>query len=179
MNRLLNLLLTPEIVLLVLTGCVWAFCARHASGEGRDVERMERLIMLLPWLVVPVVFATVLAPGARNWIWLTRAVTETFLMMVVCSGRIISGFGNGARGQDAAFLMTMIFGTVAVALATSAAGAYILAEVRPAFGAWFRTHWILAPALTLIASVPIGLVQGFVLTVLVGVGAAFYSGFTR
>lgn len=176
MNRNLTYLIGPEVILAVFSTGVFWFCSRHASGEGRDVAIMEKLVMLLPWVVVPLVFATVWVPGGKSVWWLVRAVVLTYLMLVVCGGRIIGGFGPGARGQDAAFIIVLMFGTAAVALATSVTGAMILAEMKPAFARWFAARKVLASMLTLAAAVPIGAVLGVVATLCTGFLLAFYDG---
>lgn len=177
MNRSLTLWIGPETVLATLGAAVFWFCARHASGEGRDVALMEKLLMLLPWVVVPLAFATVCVPGGKSGWWLTRAIGFTYLMLIVCGCRIIAGFGSGARGQDAAFIIVLVFGTAAIALATSITGAMILAETKPAFAAWFGAHKFLGSLAALAAAIPIGFALGTAATVGTGAIAAFYSAF--
>src|SRR5262245_30843854 len=116
MNRQLTYLFGPETVLAVLTAAIFWFCARHNSGEGRDVNIMEQLVVMLPLFVVPLVFATVLVPGAKNWWWLGRAIVFTYIMLGICAGRIITGFGTGAKWQDAAFILVILFGSISIAL---------------------------------------------------------------
>ncbi len=179
MNRNLTYFIGPEIVLALFSAILFWFCARHNSGEGRDLLLMEKLVMLLPLILVPLVFATIFVPGARSWWWLGRAVVLTFVMLLVCGGRLISGFGTGAKGQDGAFFMIIMFGAVAIALATAVTGAMILAELKPGFGDWFRARKFLASFLTLLSAVPIGFILG--VTVALGFGAfiGFYSAFKR
>lgn len=174
-SRSLSYFIGPESVLIALSLAVFWFCARHNSGEGRDILLLEKLVMTLPLFVVPIAAATVFVPGAKNFLWLGRFVVLTYLMLAICAGRIITGFGTGAKGQDAAFILVIVFGTVMIALATSVTGAMILAETRPAFAAWFRGHKIVASILTLLSAVPIGLVLGVTATVLIGILAAAYS----
>ena len=175
MNRYLSYFIGPETVLLGLSVAVFWFCARHNSGEGTDILLLEKLVMALPFFVVPLAAATVFVPGAKSFLWLGRFVVLTYLTLAICAGRIITGFGTGAKGQDAAFMLVIGFGTVAIALATSVTGAMILAETKPTFGAWFRGHKILASLLTLLSAVPIGLVLGVTATVLIGILATAYS----
>jgi hypothetical protein len=179
MNRQLTYFIGPETTLAILSAAVFWICARHNSGECRDIAIMEKLVMSLPFLVVPIVFATLFVPGAKTWWWLGRTIPLTFLMLMICSGRIISGFGSGAKGQDAAFIMVIIFGTIAVSLAASVAAAMILSETRPAFADWFRGRKILGSFLTLLSAVPIGAVLGIIVTVGVAIFAAAYSGLKR
>lgn len=177
MNPSRSVMLSPELVLLTVGAAVFWICARHNSGEGADVALMERMIWLLPIVVVPMAFATVLAPGAKNWWWLARAITFSFVMLAITSHRIVQGFGSGARGQDAALIIVLVLGVAMVSLATSVAGAAILAEVRPGFGAWFRARPLLASLLTLVSALPIGLVLGIVVTTALGVVGGLVSGF--
>jgi len=175
MNRNLTYLFGPDLVLALLSAAVFWFCARHNSGEGRDIVLMEKLVMCLPLVVVPLVFATIIVTGAKNWAWLARTVLFTYTMLSICAGRIISGFGTGAKGQDAAFIMVIVFGTVLIALGTSITGAMILAKVKPAFADWFSARKIVASILTVISAVPIGFVLGISVTVLIAILASAYS----
>lgn len=175
MNRLPSLLAGPELVLAVLTGLVLWYCSRHDSGVGRDVALMEKLVLLLPLLLVPPAFATILLPGAKNWWWLVRAIVFTYTLLFVCAGRGIAGFGEGAKGQDAAFLLVLIFGTILIALGTAVVGAWILAETRPAFAAWFGARKVLGSFLVLAATVPLAFGLGLVATLGVALGAGVYS----
>ena len=177
MSRATSLLAGPELVLAAITGAVFWFCARHNSGEGRDVLLCERLLMLLPLLMVPAAFATVFFPDAKNWWWLGRAIVATYVLLFVCAARLIAGFGTGAKGQDAAFIIVLIFGTALIALGTAVAGAMILAETRPAFATWFGARRFLGSFLTVVAALPIGLGLGLVATVLVTVVASFATAF--
>lgn len=168
MNRWLSALLSPETVLLAVGVAVFAICARHSSGEGADVALMERMIWLLPLVAVPLAFATVLAPRAKHWWWLARAVTFSIVLLGIAGYRIVQGFGSGAKGQDAALIIVFVLGVVVVSLATAISGAVILAEVKPAFAAWFRARPVLGSILTLGAAVPIGLALGIVLATTLG-----------
>ena len=128
---------------------------------------------------MPLVFATVLVPGAKNWWWLVRAIGFTFLALMICAGRIIGGFGTGAKGQDSAFIMVLVFAIVLISVAASIAGAVILAASHPAFADWFRARRLLGIVLTLVAAVPVGFGLGILLTFVVGVGAGIMSAFQR
>lgn len=116
MNRSLTYLLGPESIALVAGIGTWVVTARHTSGEGRDVDLLEACAMWLPFVVVPLVFLTAFAPGARNWIWVGRAILLSYLALGLCGARLIQGFGMGAKGQDAAFLMILIFGTALISV---------------------------------------------------------------
>lgn len=169
MNRQLTYLVGPESVLTLLGLLIFWFCARHNSGERHDVDLLEKLVWLLPFIVVPCVFATVFVPGAKSWWWLGRAIVLTFVMLLVCGGKIVDGFGSGARGQDAALIIIATFGTVAVSLASAIAGAMILAANKPAFGEWFQARPVLGSMLTALAALPIGFVLGGVIMLVFGV----------
>lgn len=179
MNRQLTYLIGPESVLTVLGVLLFWFCARHNSGQGRDVELMEKIVWLLPFLVVPCVFATVFVPGAKSWWWLGRAIVLTFVVLLVCGSRVITGFGSGAKGQDAAFIIIITFGTVVVSLASAVAGAMILAATKPAFGEWFRLRPVLGSTLTALAALPIGVVLGLAIMLVFGVFVFFSILFKR
>lgn len=179
MNQNMTYIIGPESVLAVFCAATFWFCSRHNSGTGRDVELMEKLVMLLPFVVVPVVFATIFVPGAKSWWWLGRAIVLTFAVLMICGGRLISGFGMGAKGQDAAFILIIAFGIVGVALATSISGAMILAEHRPGFADWFRARKIMGSILTLLMTLPIGVVLGVTVCLGIGVLGGLYSAFKR
>ncbi|HMP84053.1 MAG TPA: hypothetical protein PKA41_15245, partial [Verrucomicrobiota bacterium] len=151
-------------VLALLSAVIFWFCARHNSGEGRDVAMLEKLIWLLPLLVVPIVFTTIFVPGAKNWWWLGRAIVFTFIMLMACAFRIVNGFGSGSKGQDAAVIVVLTIGVVVVSVATAVAGAMILAATKPAFANWFQAHKILGSFLTALSVVPIGFVLGITAT---------------
>lgn len=46
MNRPLTQLLGPEAVLVMFTGLLFWFCARHNSGEGRDLALIVGAFLL-------------------------------------------------------------------------------------------------------------------------------------
>lgn len=179
MSRATSLFAGPELVLAVITAAVFWFCARHGSGEGRDVLLCEKLLMLLPLLIVPPAFATVLLPGAKSWWWLGRAIVFTYVFMLVGAGRLIAGFGTGAKGQDAAFILVLTFGTVLIAIGTVVTGALVLAENRPAFAAWFGARKVLGSFLTAVATVPIGFALGITATIGVALVASIATSFKR
>jgi hypothetical protein len=178
MNRAFAILLSPEAVLVFITATVFWFCSRHPSGEGHDTEVLGNFVMLLPVLVVPLVFATVFAPGAKNWWWLGRTVLFTAVALGVCANRIINGFGSGAKGQDGAIIWVVTFALILMPIGMAISGAMILAETRPAFAGWFHARPVVGSVLTLLAAVPIGLALG----VVVGIGVfvlGFYYELTR
>lgn len=179
MNRPLSLLAGPELVLAILGALVFWFCARHNSGVGRDVDLMEKLVMMLPLLLVPPAFATILVPGAKAWWWLGRAVVFTYIILLVCAGRVIAGFGEGAKGQDAAFILVLAFGTALIAVGSTVSGAMILAETKPGFGAWFSARKVLGSFLTALAVVPVGFGLGVAATMAVTVVASIYAAVKR
>lgn len=177
MKRLLPVVLSPEIVLLGIATAVFAICERHGSGEGADLTLMERLVWLLPLLTMPPVFATVLTPGGRSWWWLARAVIFTFVMLGVCALRIVEGFGPGARGQDAALIIVLLLGVIAVSAGTAASGAFILASQRPAFDQWVRRRKVLATLAVLLAAVLIAIALGVTLSIVLGFLGGLWSAF--
>lgn len=164
MNRLPAYLIGPETTLALIGALLFWYCSRHGSGEGRDVVLMERLIWLLPFLIVPAAFATIFSPGAKTWWWLGRAMACSYAAIFVCGYRLIHGLGTGAKGQDAAFVLLIVSGTVAIALASTMSGAMILATKKPAFALWFQAHKVLGSFLTLVIAVPVGFVLGFIVT---------------
>lgn len=164
MNRHLTYFLGPELVLVLSAIVTWWFCARHNSGEGRDVAIMEKLIWMIPFLVTPIAFVTILAPDAKTWWWLGRAILFTYIAIFVCGFRIIEGFGSGSKGQDVAIILLVMTGSVAVAIATGITGAMILAATKPGFANWFQAHKILGSFLTGLAMIPIGFILGIVVT---------------
>lgn len=173
MNRPLNYLLGPEAVLVVFSALLFWFCSRHNSGEGRDVALMEKLIWAIPFLITPIAFATILAPNARNWWWLGRAIGFTYLAIMVCGYRLIAGLGSGAKGQDVGLILLLMLGAVAIAIATAVTGAMILAATKPGFANWFQVHKVLGSFLTALAAIPIGVALGatatFVGAILLGI----------
>ena len=179
MNRNLTYFIGPEVVLALLSAGVFWFCARHNSGEGKDIQLMEKLVMLLPFVFTPIVFATIFVPGGKSWWWLGRAVIFTFIMLFVCGYRAIVGFGTGAKGQDGAFILIIMFGTIALALASAVAGSMILTETKPAFAEWFRNRRLLGSFLTLLSSIPIGIALVLVVTMVFSLFAFSYSLFKR
>lgn len=174
MSRALTFLLGPELVLVLFTIATYAFCARHNSGEGRDVEIMSRMVWRVPFIITPVVFATILVPGARGWPWLVRAILLTYIAIFVCGSRIIDGFGSGSKGQDGAFILLIMLGSMTVALGVAITGAMILAEARPGFADWFRAHRVLGVVLTLLSAVPIAAALGFTVSLVGGVLLGLY-----
>ena len=179
MNRPVSLLAGPELVLAILGALIFWVCARHNSGVGRDVDLMEKLVMMLPLLIVPPAFATILLPDAKTWWWLGRAVVFTYIVLLVCAGRLIAGFGEGAKGQDAAFILVLAFGTALIAVGSTVSGAMILAETKPAFGAWFGARKVLGTVLTALAVVPVGFGLGLAATMAVALVASVYSAVKR
>lgn len=53
MNRQLTYLIGSETAMALLTAPVFIFCARHSSYSTRDVDILERLMLLLPVIAVP------------------------------------------------------------------------------------------------------------------------------
>lgn len=179
MTRTFTWLLGPESVAAAVGAAVLGFCARHASGTGRDVDLMERLVVLLPLLVVVPVFLTALVPGAATWTWLARALVASFVVAGLLTLRVVEGFGSGAKGQDAAMIVSLCLTSMVAGTGSSIAGAMILAQRDAAFAAWFRARPVLASLLTLAASIPLGIALLFVLCVVGGLLLGAWSAFRR
>lgn len=174
MSRPITYLLGPETALAVATALLFWFCARHNSGEGRDVAIMEKLIWAIPFILTPIAFATILAPDAKNWWWLGRAIGFTYLAIFVCGYRLICGLGSGSKGQDVAMILLVVTASVAIAIASSIAGTMILIATKPGFANWLQAHKFLGSLLTALVTIPIGFVLGIVVTIISTVFLAFY-----
>jgi hypothetical protein len=174
MNRPITYLLGPEAVLAVATALLFWFCARHNSGEGRDVAIMEKLIWAIPFLLTPIAFATILAPDAKNWWWLGRAIGFSYIAIFVCGYRLICGFGSGSKGQDVAMILLVVLASVAIAITSSVTGAMILAATKPGFANWFQAHKFLGSLLTALAMIPIGFILAIIVTFVGTILLAFY-----
>ena len=171
MNRWATYLIGPETVLTVITIVIFSICSRHNSGEGKDVELMEKLVMGIAFWLVPLVFLTIFVPGARNWWWLGRASVLTLIMLLVMAGRLIAGFGTGAKGQDAGFLMVMCFGTVMIAICGAITGAMVLAETKPAFANWFGNHRLLGSLAVAASTIPFAIALGILQMIAIAIYA--------
>ncbi len=174
MNRPLTYLLGPEAVLAVSTALLFWFCARHNSGEGRDVAIMEKLIWAIPFILTPIAFATILVPEAKSWWWLGRAVVFTYLAIFICGYRLICGLGSGSKGQDVAMILLVMLASVAIAIASSITGAMILVATKPGFANWFQAHKFLGSFLTMLAMIPMGFALGITATFISTILLAFY-----
>lgn len=174
MNRPITYLLGPEAPLALATALLFWFCARHNSGEGRDVAIMEKLIWAIPFILTPIAFATFFGPDAKNWWWLGRAVVSSYIAIFVCGFRLIEGLGSGSKGQDVAMILLVVIASVAIAIASSVTGAMILAATNPGFANWFQAHKFLGSLLTLLAMIPIGFVLGIIVTFVGTILLAFY-----
>lgn len=179
MNKWLTYLIGPESVLVVIAIFMFSVAARHNSGEGEDIRLVEKLVMTLAFWVVPMAFATIAVPGARNWLWLARAVVFTSIILLVIATRLIAAFGTGAKGQDAAFIMVLIFGVSVMSICSAMTGALILAETRPAFAGWFRERWIIGITATALAALPIAVTLGIVQLIGVATVASVWSAIKR
>lgn len=182
MNRALTFLAGPELVLAALTVGVFAFCARHNSYGSADVRVLERLLLLLPFVVVPAGFLTILAPEAKSWTWLTRANLAILVCIAVCGYRIVSGFGapgSGPKGQDAGMILVVSFAICLATVANAICGAMVLRAQSPGVAEWFRLHPIGGHALTAAATVPIFAVLVLAAVLLVTVLASVAGAFQR
>ena len=143
MNRITRLLLGPEMVLSAFSVAVFLFCSRHRSYGSDDVSALEILLLLLPFIAVPLAFATIYVPGAKTWIWLGRVNLALMATLTLCGYRIVMGFGapgSGPRGQDVGLLLVLSLGIAFSSLANAITGAMILRAQKPAAAEWFRTH---------------------------------------
>jgi heme O synthase-like polyprenyltransferase len=75
----------------------------------------------------------------------------------VATWRVVEGFGTGAKGQDAAFVIALCLAGVAMGIGSAVTGAMILADKRPEFAAWLRARPVLGSVLTLAVAAPLGL----------------------
>ncbi|MBX7208245.1 MAG: hypothetical protein K1X78_08055 [Verrucomicrobiaceae bacterium] len=169
MNRALTWFIGPEALMVAVVAWVCWICRQHPSGEGRDVEVLERVLMVLPLVVVPVVFATVFVPGARCWSWLCRANAALFIGTVIFAYKLVSGFGSGAKGQDVGFFMAVTFVVILSSFGSSVAGAIILAAERPEFARWFHAHKFLGVLATLASALPLGFALAIIVTGVLGI----------
>jgi hypothetical protein len=181
-SRLTSILFGPEVLLLGFGALVFAFCARHNSYGSQDVRTLEKLLWLLPFLVVPIGFATILVPGAKNWVWLSRVNIAVVVCLAVCAFRIVSGFGapgSGPKGQDVGMILALTLGAGCSGLANVVCGSMVLRAQRPEADEWFRLHPIGGTALAAASAVPIVVVQVIVTIVILGLLAAMVSAFVR
>ncbi len=179
MSRIHYYLLGPEAALGLASLLLFWFCSRHNSGEGRDTEIMEKSLWIIPFVLTAIAFATILVPGAKNWLWLGRAIGFSYLASFVCGYRVICGFGSGSKGQDVAMILIIMLSSVAIALASAISGAMILAAQRPGFANWFQAHPVFGSILTGLAAIPIGIVFGLCATVISTILLSFYCEITK
>lgn len=162
MNRFLLSIGTPEVALGVFTALLFAFCARHNSFEDRDVRLLERLLWLLPLMVVAVAFATLLRPELRTWWGLGRINLAVTLALIFGAYRLVSGFGapgSGPKGQDAGFIVVFALGMALCAPANAGAAAWILSDQNPSFADWFRQRKLIGSLLTFLAALPLAVIM--------------------
>lgn len=167
MNRFWTLCIGPEVALGVLTIGVFWFCASYNSGTGRDVVLIERLLLVLPLVAAPLAFLTFLTLETKSWWSVGRINLALFVGLIVCGTRLVAALGSGAKGQDVAFLMALAFGVLLGALGNGVIGAAVLFATRPGLAAWFRAHRFLGSVLTLLSTIPIGMVMAIGVTILV------------
>lgn len=182
MNRPLHFLAGPEAVLALLTALVFLVCARHSSYSAADVRVLERMMWLLPVVAVPLAYATLLVPGAKSWWWIGRINLAVLVCLTVGALRVVEGFGapgSGPKGQDAGFIIVISLGVILSALGNAVAGALVLRAENPSFAEWFRLRPVLAPALTVLAAVPLAAAQTVATGLVLGIAGAVYSAFSR
>jgi hypothetical protein len=175
MNHPLTNLPGPEATLVLLSALLFWFCSRCNSGEGRDIAVMDKLKWAIPFITTPIAFATICAPYAKNWWWLGRAIVFTYMAIMVCGYRVISGLGSGSKGQDVALILQVVLGAAAIAIATAVTVAMILAAPKPGFANWFHAHKILGTLFSALAMLPIGLVRGRTVTVVGAILLGLYA----
>jgi hypothetical protein len=110
---------------------------------------------------------------------LGRTVLFTFIALFVCAGRAIAGFGEGAKGQDAAFMLVLVLSIAMVSLGVAIAGAMILGETHQTFADWFRTHKLGGLLVTLLSILPIGLGLGIIVSLITGIILGIWSLFNK
>lgn len=179
MKRQLTYLIGPEVIMLLVSGWVWWHCRQHPSGEGRDVEILERTLMLLPFCVVPLVFATIFVTGAKNWLWLCRANVALIAGLMPCAYWLVCGFGSGSKGQDVGMIMVLAFGIILAGIGSTVAGAMILAATKPAFALWFSTHRFFGVLAVAAAAIPISFAMSVGFFTLVGLIGGIWIEFTK
>ena len=165
--------------MLILCAWVWWLCRQHPSGEGHDVEVLERTLMLLPFCIVPLVFVTVFVPGAKTWPWLCRANIALMAGLMVCSYWLVCGFGSGSKGQDVGMIMVLTFGIILAGIGSTVAGAMILAEAKPAFALWFSTHRFFGVLAVAGTAIPVSFVMSVVFFMLLGLIGGMWMEFIR
>jgi hypothetical protein len=182
MNRWFSLILGPEVVLGVFTAWIYTFCARHNSYSTQDVRSLEKLLLIVPLLVVPLAFLTIFTATERNWMWLGRVNFAATVCLSMCAYRIVSGFaraGSGAAGQDAGLILVLTIGTGLCAIANAICGSLVLRAQKPAVAEWFHAHPVGSVVLTAVSTAPILVAQIVVTVVIVGVLAVTMSAFER
>ncbi len=182
MNRPLTYLLGPEAAMTLLTVLVFFFCARHFSYSSRDVDILERLMWLLPFIAAPLAYATIFVPGAKSWWWLGRANVALPVALLVCANKVANGFtapGSGPSAGVFGIFAVLCFGLIIAALANAVAGALILAEYKPAVAEWFRARRFIGCLLTALAAIPIGAAMAAGGGVLLGIYVFFSTLFKR
>jgi hypothetical protein len=182
MSRIGSFLLGPEALLAAFGALVFTFCARHNSYSDQDVRTLEKLLWMLPILIVPIGFASILVPGAKNWMWLSRVNLAVVICLSLCAYRVVSGFGapgSGPKGQDVGMILVITLGVASSALANVVCGTMVLRAQRPAADEWFRLHPIGGTALAAVSAVPIVIVQIIVTVFVLGVLAAIVNALER
>ena len=182
MSRGLAILMAPELVVAVLIAVVFLVCARHHSYSDADVRVLERLLYLLPVVLVGAVFAGLYGTGLRTWGGLVRANLAVIVGLVVAGYRIVSGFGapgSGPKGQDAGFIVLLSLGLVLSTVANAVLGTVILRAQKPAVAEWYRDHAVAGPLLSVVSMVPILLVQIVAVTLVASVAGMLAGWFKR
>lgn len=181
MNRTLQLIAGPELVLAAVTAVVYLVCSRYGSYNSADVAVLERLMWLLPLVVVAAAYSTLWLAGARTWEWLVRVNLAVPVFLTVCALRLVDGFGapgSGPKGQDVGLLVVGCLGLGFSALGNVTTGAVIMRAKNAGFDEWYRARPGLAWTLTLLAAVPVAVVQSLVTGLVLGIAVEVHAAFT-
>ncbi len=162
MHSLLTHLLGPELVMGLIVGLVWLLCHAATVGDPSVVRWAERGVWLLPLVAVGLTFATLAIPALvdepLSWWRLARSAIASLVGPCIAVWFIVHLFGPGARGQDAAFIITLLVAGIATSLGLAIGGACVLADRHDSVAEWFRTRPVVGSVLTLMAAIPIGVV---------------------
>lgn len=176
MSRTLSILAWPETGMGLLTLAVFALCSRFGSYSDSDVRVLEKLMWILPFVIVSLGFLTLFLSGARSWSWLVRSNLAVQLSLMICAWRIVSGFGapgSGPKGQEAGFVVIVGFGFVAAAVVNTIYVTAFLRAQNTTVDAWYREHSVWGPVLTVLSFPPVVVTQGLLAGIVFGCAGLF------
>ncbi len=182
MNRAVTFFIWPEVTVGLLTAAVFLFRARYNSYSDSDVRALERLLYLLPVLIVLAAFGGTYGSTSRTWLGLGRANVAAMVGLVICGYRVVSGFGapgSGPKGQDAGFILLVTLGLGLCTIANAIIGSLVLRAQKPAVAEWYRDHGAAGATLTALSMVPILLVQIAAIMVIASVAGMMSGLFKR